>query len=101
AGENQNLSSLRTNLLMPMSGFYKEGALMFRLQGKMSQEEFLHEFDALFGYGQCRQYNFVHLPWDTLAVVNFSSIEACVQCYSQSLQLMRMRTAAGLGASHP
>ncbi|CAJ1363981.1 unnamed protein product [Effrenium voratum] len=68
----------------------RPSALMFRLFRKMSQEEFLHEFDALFGYGNgFRPYNFVHLPWTSLAVVNFTSTKACADCFALSKEVMK------------
>ncbi|CAJ1367524.1 unnamed protein product [Effrenium voratum] len=68
-------------------------ALMFKLGRKMTQQEFLERFNALCGYDLSKYcpYNFVHLAWSTLAIVNFLNEEECADCWAQSKKL----TAAG------
>ncbi|CAJ1445097.1 unnamed protein product [Effrenium voratum] len=61
--------------------------LMFKLNRKLSTTEFLRHFDACFGGQMGRPYDFVHMPWSTLAVVNFTSPEACAQCCSAGIFL--------------
>ena len=56
----------------------------------MTQQEFLVRFNALYGYEFC-PYNFVHLPWSTLAIVNFLNEEVCADCWARTKEL----TAAG------
>ncbi|CAJ1333836.1 unnamed protein product [Effrenium voratum] len=68
-------------------------ALMFKLRRKMTQQEFLVRFNAVCGYDFSKHcpYNFVHLPWSTLAIVNFVNGEECADCWARSKKL----TAAG------
>ncbi|CAJ1442381.1 unnamed protein product [Effrenium voratum] len=63
-------------------------ALMFKLNRKMSPSEFRGEFHALLGYGYDRPYDFVHLPWSSLAIVNFTSAKECAQCYASCRRIM-------------
>ena len=51
-------------------------SLMFKLSCKMSQGGFLEQLDRLCGIS-VNEYNFVHLPWKQLAIVNFTSTEIC------------------------
>ncbi|CAJ1333835.1 unnamed protein product [Effrenium voratum] len=68
-------------------------SLMFKLGRKTTQQEFLVRFNALCGYDFSKYcpYNFVHLPWSTLAIVNFVNEEECADCWARSKKL----TAAG------
>jgi len=64
AGESQ-LSSSATSIL-------------FKLSCKLTPEDFAALLHRLCGYpAEQRPYNFIHLPWKQLAVVNFVSHEAC------------------------
>ena len=68
AGESQ-LSSSATSIL-------------FKLSCKLTPEDFVALLHRLCGYpAEQRPYNFIHLPWKQLAVVNFVSHEACDFCF--------------------
>ncbi|CAJ1421479.1 unnamed protein product [Effrenium voratum] len=64
-------------------------ALMFKLRRKMTQQEFLVRFNAVCGYDFSKScpYNFVHLPWSTLAIVNFVNEEECADCWVRTKKL--------------
>jgi len=55
-------------------------SLMFKLSWKMSQDAFLEQLNQLCGISKF-QYNFVHLPWKQLAIVNFTKSEICDHCF--------------------
>ena len=56
--------------------------LLFKLTEKLSEHEFLSKIHELCGFSeQQRPYDFVHLPWQKLAVVNFTSAENCKRCF--------------------
>ena len=55
-------------------------SLMFKLSWKMSQDAFLEQLNQLCGISKF-QYNFVHLPWKQLAIVNFTRSEICDHCF--------------------
>ncbi|CAJ1393697.1 unnamed protein product, partial [Effrenium voratum] len=57
-------------------------SLLFKLSRKMTQEEFLIELHRLCGQWHQKPYDFVHLPWAKLAVVNFISHEACASFFN-------------------
>lgn len=63
-------------------------ALMFKLSCKMSQGGFLEQLHQLCGISKY-EYNFVHLPWKQLAIVNFISPAICDHCFQV------MKQAAG------
>ena len=67
-------------------------SLMFKLACKMTQDSFLEELSQLCGFSN-RNYNFVHLPWKQLAIVNFTSTEACEFCF---LVMKRLAGAPGV-----
>ncbi|CAJ1331408.1 unnamed protein product [Effrenium voratum] len=72
-------------------------ALMFKLGCKMSQQEFLLYFDTLCGFSPwSRPYDFVHLPWSSLAIVNFVSEEACAVCFVRTKQLSQRAYLRGV-----
>ncbi|CAK8999001.1 unnamed protein product [Durusdinium trenchii] len=57
-------------------------SILFKLSTKLSQEDFVVALHRLCGYhANQRPYNFIHLPWKQLAVVNFTSHEACDFCF--------------------
>lgn len=57
-------------------------SLLFKLASKQTQEAFIFNLHNICGYWpKQRPYNFVHLPWKQLAVVNFVSHEECVFCF--------------------
>lgn len=57
-------------------------SLLFKLASKQTQEAFIFNLHNICGYWpKQRPYNFVHLPWKQLAVVNFVSNEECVFCF--------------------
>ena len=56
--------------------------LLFKLTEKLSEREFLDKIDELCGFsGAVRPYDFVHLPWQKLAVVNFTDPADCKRCF--------------------
>ncbi|CAJ1442874.1 unnamed protein product [Effrenium voratum] len=65
-------------------------SLMFKLGRKMTQQEFLEQFNALYGYDLSKYcpYNYVHLPWSSLAIVNFVNGQACADCWVRTKKLM-------------
>lgn len=64
-------------------------ALMFKLNCKLSQQEFLWHLHRWCGYAKSyRPYDFVHLPWCKLVVVNFVDAEACAYCYAKTKKLL-------------
>ena len=63
-------------------------SLMFKLSCKMSQGGFLEQLHQLCGISMY-EYNFVHLPWKQLAIVNFTSTAICDHCFQV------MKQAAG------
>eukprot|EP00913_Durusdinium_trenchii_P010050 g9431.t1 len=57
-------------------------SILFKLSAKLSQADFVIALHRLCGYpADERPYNFIHLPWKQLAVVNFTSHEACDFCF--------------------
>ncbi|CAJ1337990.1 unnamed protein product [Effrenium voratum] len=57
-------------------------SLLFKLSQKMSQKGFLEALHRCCKYSwDKRPYDFVHLPWSKLAVVNFVSVDACTSCF--------------------
>ena len=77
-------------------------ALIFKLGRKMGQQEFLDHFNSIHGYGFTRHcaYNFVHLPWPTLAIVNFLNEEACADCWLRTKKLATGDIKGVLPATH-
>ncbi|CAK9058464.1 unnamed protein product [Durusdinium trenchii] len=71
-------------------------ALLFKLSQKTNEEEFLNILHSFCGpmwqmqVAERKPYDFVHLPWSKLAVVNFTSPEACVVCFDM------MKMVAGM-----
>ncbi|CAE7396449.1 unnamed protein product [Symbiodinium sp. CCMP2592] len=61
--------------------------LIFKLSKKLTQKDFLEVLNLYWQppENQTPAYDFVHLPWKKLAVVNFTSPEACQSC----LRVMR------------
>lgn len=55
-------------------------SLMFKLSCKITQDGFLEQLNQQCGISKC-QYNFVHLPWKQLAIVNFTRSEICHHCF--------------------
>ena len=56
--------------------------LLFKLTEKLSEQEFLNKLHELCGFSHNpRPYDFVHLPWQKLAVVNFTSSDNCRRCF--------------------
>ncbi|CAJ1335177.1 unnamed protein product [Effrenium voratum] len=73
-------------------------ALMFKLSSKLSQQEFLENLHVWCGYGRShRPYNFVHLPWSKLAVVNFIDAETCAHCFSQTKKMVDSAAGCVMG----
>ena len=61
-------------------------SMMFKLSCKMSQHGFLDQLNRLCGISK-HQYNFVHLPWKQLAIVNFTNSEICDRCFQVMKQV--------------
>lgn len=62
-------------------------ALLFKLSRKMTEGEFIEILHSFCGpiwqmqLGVRKPYDFIHLPWSKLAVVNFTSPKACGVCF--------------------
>ncbi len=82
------LITIRRQALSPIADMVQRGcsaqtratSLMFKLSWKMSQDAFLEQLNQLCGISKF-QYNFVHLPWKQLAIVNFTKSEICDHCF--------------------
>mmetsp|Transcript_60296 Transcript_60296/g.140921 ORF Transcript_60296/g.140921 Transcript_60296/m.140921 type:complete len:181 (-) Transcript_60296:343-885(-) len=57
--------------------------LLFKLTERLSLGDFLIRLHEICGYSmEDKPYDFVHLPWQKLAVVNFSDPERCRSCFN-------------------
>eukprot|EP00434_Breviolum_minutum_P036032 symbB.v1.2.031911.t1/scaffold3757.1/size50859/3 len=78
--------------------------LILKLTRKLSYEELLTALRGLCSEtvpeSGTSTFDFVHLPWKKLAVVNFTSPEICVRCYSIFFTGLRNK-GSGKGLSRP